>query len=48
MRQDQRAKSDGGGHVHAAGARIPASMDEAVRLVLEACAVYLEDTPVVG
>ena len=42
------AHFDGGGHVHAAGARIPASMDEAVRLVLEACAVYLEDTPVVG
>ena len=42
------AHFDGGGHVHAAGARIAASMDDAVRLVLDACAVYLEDTPVAG
>lgn len=42
------ANFDGGGHVHAAGARIEASMDDAARMVIEACTAYLEDAGSAG
>ena len=36
------ARFDGGGHVHAAGARIAASLDEAAETVARACEDYLD------
>lgn len=42
------AHFDGGGHVHAAGARVAASMDEAAKRVIDVCSTYLEDTAPAG
>lgn len=42
------ARFDGGGHVHAAGARVTGTLSEAAAIVLAACADYLEGADSAG